>query len=370
MKAFLSSTYIDLIEHRKSAVDTLKRMGQDVGQMEVFGARPEEPLKACLSEIEACDIFIGIYAHRYGYQLPQSQISITETEYDYATEHKKPIFCFMVDENFAWPPKMIEEHPAKLKLQNFKQRISAAVVWDTFTSPEVLGLKIATSVGSYIGKKSQKDGVAQDSAPPDLSSLAGRAISQTMAMVFVDLMRLLYVRSGTLAYNANAGRYTAFIEIADQHFGDLRSRIATYSLALDTKSHEEINQMELRLSWMLGRLKSQPNPAVSHEAYFQKMRKIGEALRRFCDANVSEQYQNCHQNAEAQIESILKRYPLDLSSPDETWQLRLETQTQLLKAMPTSDGVQILTIHDDMDQNLAVLYFAIDYLLLTMRAGK
>jgi hypothetical protein len=338
--------------------------------MEVFGARPQEPLAACLSEIEDCDIFIGIYAHRYGYQPTQSQTSITETEYDHATELKKPIFCFMVDEDFNWPPKMIEDHPAKLKLQNFKHRVGQAVVRDTFTTPEVLAYRVATSVGRYIAEKLLKDGVAQDSAPRKLTSLAGEAISQTMTMVFVDLMRLLYIASGKLAYAANADRYTEFTDVADQHFGDLRSRIATYSLALDTDSHEQINQLELRLSWMLGRLKRQPNAEGSHEAYFKKMQKTGETLKQFCEANVSEPYQISNRIAEAQIQRILKRHPLDLGSYDETWQLRLETQTQLLKFVRTPDGDRVFTIHDDMDQILSILYFAIDYLLLTMRAAR
>ena len=67
MKAFLSSTYKNLIEHRSAAVVALQRLGQEAGYMEVFGARAEEPLQACFSEIEACDVFIGIYAHRYGF---------------------------------------------------------------------------------------------------------------------------------------------------------------------------------------------------------------------------------------------------------------------------------------------------------------
>ena len=43
MKVFLSSTYIDLIEHRKAAKEALERLGQQVGGMEIFGARDEEP---------------------------------------------------------------------------------------------------------------------------------------------------------------------------------------------------------------------------------------------------------------------------------------------------------------------------------------
>ena len=336
--------------------------------MEVFGARPEEPLKACLSEIQACDIFIGIYAHRYGYVPSGSHVSITEAEYNHAAEHNKPIFCFMVDEDYPWPPKMIEEHPAKSKLINFKQRIGEALVRDMFTTPEVLAFKIAASIGRYLAQinQSSRSTPARESGPQDLKTLAGRAISQTMAMVFVDLMRLLYVTSSELANSANADRYAEFIDVADQHFGDLRSRIATYSLAFDTTSHEQINQLELRLSWMLGRLKRKPNLRNSYEEYFEKMRQIGDGLNRFCISHATEQYKHSYENAVAKVKSTLKGFPLNLDSLDDTFRLRLEVQTHLLEVARQSDGAQIFTIADDMDQSFAILYFILDYLLLTM----
>ncbi len=82
MKVFLSSTYNDLIEHRKAAHDALEQLGLHVIWMEAFGARPEESTKACLDEIEECDLFVGIYAHRYG-QIPEGKdISITEEEFN------------------------------------------------------------------------------------------------------------------------------------------------------------------------------------------------------------------------------------------------------------------------------------------------
>jgi hypothetical protein len=150
MKVFLSSTYIDLIEHRRQAAEALERLGQQAGRMEVFGARPEEPQEACLREIDACDIFVGIYAHRYGY-LPQgSERSITESEFRHAKSSGKPIFCFVVDEQYPWPPPMIEDEPGRTKLRAFKTEIGTSLVRETFTSPENLALKLATSVGRYI----------------------------------------------------------------------------------------------------------------------------------------------------------------------------------------------------------------------------
>ena len=157
MKTFLSSTYVDLIEYRRAAKDALERLGAQVGRMEVFGARPEEPLEACLAEIEACDLFIGIYAYRYGHIPVDSEISITEAELRHAEEHSKPIFCFLVDEGYPWLPKMIEGEPGKTKLTELKNTISSTIVKDTFTTPDNLASKVGTSVGRYLSSKTLID---------------------------------------------------------------------------------------------------------------------------------------------------------------------------------------------------------------------
>src|SRR4051794_31569288 len=96
MKCFLSSTYIDLVPHRKSAIEVLERLGYQVERMEIFGARPEEPMVACLSAVEECEIFVGIYAHRYGFIPPGSDNSVTHAEFLHAQRTNKKIFCFLV----------------------------------------------------------------------------------------------------------------------------------------------------------------------------------------------------------------------------------------------------------------------------------
>ncbi len=152
MKAFLSSTYIDLIDHRRAATEALERLGHQVGRMEIFGARPEEPKVACLAEVEACDLFVGLYAHRYGYVPPGSDSSITEQEFDHAKKHNKPLFCFIVDEDHPWRPKMIDDEPPKSKLRDFKAKIGRGLVRESFTTPEDLALKIATSISRYLAE--------------------------------------------------------------------------------------------------------------------------------------------------------------------------------------------------------------------------
>ncbi|MCL4707809.1 DUF4062 domain-containing protein [bacterium] len=148
MKVFLSSTYNDLIEHRKAAHDALEQLGLHVIWMEAFGARPVESTKACLKEIEESELFVGIYAHRYGYIPTGSSISITEQEFDHAQKLGKPIFGFVINEDHPWSPKHIE-YDKKDKLNALLRKVKTQPV-EFFTTPDNLAHNIASSVGHYL----------------------------------------------------------------------------------------------------------------------------------------------------------------------------------------------------------------------------
>src|SRR6266702_1178078 len=113
MKVFVSSTYLDLAAHRKAVGDAMERLGLELTRMETFGARPEEPVPACLSEVERSDLFVGVYAHRYGYIPAGSGISVTEAEFRHAVTLNKPTFCFFVDQKHPWPPEMFDGEPGR-----------------------------------------------------------------------------------------------------------------------------------------------------------------------------------------------------------------------------------------------------------------
>lgn len=149
-KNFLSSTYEDLIDHRRATREALERFDQQVVRMENFGARPMEPTEACLNEIANCDLFVGIYAHRYGYIPDRSSESITEREFRHARALNKPVFYFVVDPKHLWPPEMFENEPGRTKLIALKNEIQSSFVIDTFTTPDNLAYKIVTSVGRYL----------------------------------------------------------------------------------------------------------------------------------------------------------------------------------------------------------------------------
>lgn len=151
MKVFISSTYKDLIDYRAAAIRAVEGTNYQASKMEVFGARAEEPVVACLKEVEASDLFIGIYAHRYGYVPAGSEISITEMEYAYAKKLGKEIYCFVIDEeNQPWLQKFVEEEPGKSKLKDFKQRIRTDYTCAFFTSSADLGMKVANALSHYV----------------------------------------------------------------------------------------------------------------------------------------------------------------------------------------------------------------------------
>ena len=229
MKAFISSTYVDLVEHRKATAEALDRLDQQVGRMEIFGARPEEPSKACFAEIDDCDLFVGIYAYRYGFVPKGSDISITEEEYDYAKRHNKAVFCFQIDEDHPWPPKMIEDGLGKSKLVRFKAKLGAGLVRDTFRTPEDLAYKVAAALGRYLSTTT----ITQSAAKPnpyvpklqacgDLVELLEICLHELEAVTRTDYNQIFLVT--TEAYSKNL---VAVADALPAH--KQRYRIATFS---------------------------------------------------------------------------------------------------------------------------------------------
>jgi CheY-like chemotaxis protein len=174
MKCFLSSTYVDLKVHREFAAQAIERLGQQGIRMEAFGARSEDATTACVKEIEESDAFFGIYAHRYGYIARGSSISITERKFDVARKNHKPTFCFIIDEDFPWPPKLIDPGPERSKLTTFKEKISRNVIRDIFTTPDDLAYKVAAALGRFLTTQKVKEGLNNIPSSEKVSTKQGR----------------------------------------------------------------------------------------------------------------------------------------------------------------------------------------------------
>src|ERR1700730_353795 len=104
---YLSSTYSDLKECREVVYDTLRKMRYDVIAMEDYVATDQRPLEKCLADVAACDLYIGLFAWRYGYIPPEGNPhhkSITELEYRRAIERDKHCLLFLLADDAPWSP--------------------------------------------------------------------------------------------------------------------------------------------------------------------------------------------------------------------------------------------------------------------------
>ncbi|HYH87178.1 MAG TPA: DUF4062 domain-containing protein [Pyrinomonadaceae bacterium] len=137
----VSSTARDLPEHRKEVMDACLRQGMFPKMMEQLPASDAEAIEASLKLVDEADIYVGVFAHRYGYVPKENnpqQISITEMEYARAVERKIPRLIFIIDKNLPLADFTINDidlGKSAEKLAQFKSRIETENIVNFFKSP-------------------------------------------------------------------------------------------------------------------------------------------------------------------------------------------------------------------------------------------
>lgn len=124
---FVSSTFEDLKDERDLVIRAILEMGYIPVGMEMFSAGDEEQWKLIQRQIDDCDYYVVIAAHRYGSQ--DDKISYTEKEYDYAFSKGIPTLGFIISDDAEWPiSKSDTDTEKKLSLDNFKLKIRKKLV--------------------------------------------------------------------------------------------------------------------------------------------------------------------------------------------------------------------------------------------------
>jgi hypothetical protein len=150
-RVFLSSTFTDLSDYRVTVQNAIRQLGAVDVSMEHFGARDERPADECIRLVQKeSDLFVGIYAHRYGYVPDGSDISISEMEYKAASESDLPRFIYVLDDDCPWRPALIDTGDKGEKLRAFKGGLFKRHICQTFESPDQLATKVVADVGRHI----------------------------------------------------------------------------------------------------------------------------------------------------------------------------------------------------------------------------
>lgn len=146
---FISSTSIDLPEYRAAVRDAVLSLGLFPSGMETWPVDGDSTIELCKNKLAEAEIFLGIYAHRYGWCPPgYNDKSITELEYDWATERGIRRFCFVVDAAYPWPAESIGE-AADDRLMQFKLRVQEELAIGFFTTPDDLKAKVLAALAPY-----------------------------------------------------------------------------------------------------------------------------------------------------------------------------------------------------------------------------
>jgi len=147
-RVMISSTARDLPRHRKQAMDACLSRGMFPAMMEYLSATHADAVKVSLKMVDEADIYLGIFAHRYGYVPQGYEQSITEMEYHHAIERGIPILIFVIHEDH--PAMPVDEEPitSLTKLTTFKQHLMTAHVVKFFRSAEDLRAHIIEALAN------------------------------------------------------------------------------------------------------------------------------------------------------------------------------------------------------------------------------
>ena len=146
-QVFISSTYSDLVEERKKVLDVLLMADCIPAGMEAFVATDVEQFEVIKKVIDLCDYYILIIGQRYGSINPDTGISYTEMEYDYAIKNKIPVLVFVLDEQIVLPDDKKENEPDKVqRLKAFRAKALTNRLCSIWKNIDELVGKVAVSI--------------------------------------------------------------------------------------------------------------------------------------------------------------------------------------------------------------------------------
>ena len=99
LQVFVSSTYQDMETERQAAVEAILTHHHIPAGMELFAAGNKAQLEVIYKWIDESDVFVLLLGGRYGTLEPESKLSYTELEYDYAERQGKFFFALVQDQH-------------------------------------------------------------------------------------------------------------------------------------------------------------------------------------------------------------------------------------------------------------------------------
>ena len=166
---FISSTGKDLTDYRQAAIEVCLRLGLTPVAMEFFEAMGIGATEGSKAKLDGADVYVGIFAHRYGYIEDGHDQSVTEIEFDYAGEKKLDRLCFLLDPKHPWPQDAVD-HENYPRLKKFKGQINKLVRAE-FTTVDSFRAALIQALVEWKKQAGIEGGTGQREAPGGLPEI-------------------------------------------------------------------------------------------------------------------------------------------------------------------------------------------------------
>lgn len=188
-KIYISSTFGDLKEERFVAEQTVRELDHTPVLMEDYAISSLSPLQKCLEEVGQCDVFVGIYAWRYGYIPRGQEKSIIHLEYEEARNRDIPCLIFLQDGYVLWPQEFISSGETRKKIDALRAQLYEEQLISRFENLEQLEQMLINAISSLDISEDSLKLEKLNSFPPELSLI--NPIFLWLTVIFLALWYIL-----------------------------------------------------------------------------------------------------------------------------------------------------------------------------------
>jgi TolB-like protein len=147
-KIYISSTYEDLKEERKAAAQAFRRLGHQAIAMEDYAASDKRPAHKCLKDVRNCDVYVGIFAWRYGFIPGGYDQSMTHLEYKAAKKAGKRCLIFLLDKKTQWPVEYVDTGKERVKIDQLREELQKKHIVSFFANADQLGSLVSAAISN------------------------------------------------------------------------------------------------------------------------------------------------------------------------------------------------------------------------------
>jgi hypothetical protein len=147
-KIYISSTYSDLKDFREAAYRALRKLNHDVIAMEDYTAADQRPLDKCLADVAGCDVYVGIFAWRYGFIPTDQKKSITELEFRTAQDEEKICLLFLLDDIAPWSRALMDKDSDNIEA--LREELKRDFLVEFFSTKDELASDVAIAVSKSL----------------------------------------------------------------------------------------------------------------------------------------------------------------------------------------------------------------------------